>query len=169
MKDDAKANCNGETHMKSVTELNWVTVDFRAVGEPGWRAVYLDLDGLGFRAWPLAGWLIQQPATYHQDTDETAATAKPSRRVVPAHCDGRGEIKDATEGNNFWLVLKPGEPGPTAEQQLIARAERCLLSEGLTAALRDKLDAQQPIRLGQEGSPVLSSSQTDRLRELLTR
>jgi hypothetical protein len=155
--------------MKSPTGLNWITVDFRAVGEPGWRAVYLDLDGLGFSARPLAGWLIQEPDTYHYDTEEPTATASPSRRVVPAHCDGMGEIKDATKGNNFWLVLGPGEPGPTAEQQLIARAERCLLSEGLTAALRDKLDAQQPIRLGQQGGPVLSPSQTDRLRELLTR
>ncbi len=155
--------------MKSVIDLNWVTVDFRAVGEPGWRAVYLDLDGLGFSAWPLAGWLIQEPDAYHRDTDEPTAAARPSRRVVPAQCDGMGEIKDATKGDNFWLVLGPGEPGPTAEQQLIARAERDLLSEGLTAALRDKLDAQQPIRLGQEGGPVLSPSQTDRLRELLTR
>jgi hypothetical protein len=155
--------------MKSVTELDWVTVDFRAVGEPGWRAVYLDLDGLGFSARPLAGWLIQDQDAYHHDTNEPAATARPSRRVVPAHCDGMGEIKDATTGNNFWLVLGPGEPGPTAEQQLIARAERDLLSEGLAAALKDKLDAQQPIRLGQEGAPVLSPSQTDRLRELLTR
>jgi hypothetical protein len=78
-----------------------------------------------------------------------------------------GEVKDATKGDTFWLVLGPGESEPTAERQLIARAERCLLSEGLTAALRDKLDARQPIRLGQ--GPTLSPKQTDRLRELLTR
>lgn len=155
--------------MKSVTELDWVTLDFRAVGEPGWRAVYLDLDGLGLSARPLAGWLIQEQDAYHRDTDEPAARARPARRVVPAHCDGMGEIRDATKGNTFWLVLGPGEPGPPVEQQLIVRAERDLLSEGLTAALKDKLDAQQPIRLGQEGAPVLSPSQTDRLRELLTR
>jgi hypothetical protein len=157
----------GEAIMKSVTD--WVTVDFRAVGEPGWRAVYLDLDGLGLSARPLAGWLIQEQDAdaYHRDTDEPAATARPSRRVVPAHCDGMGEIKDATKGNTFWLVLGPGEPGPTVEQQLIVRAERDLLSEGLAAALKDKLDAQRPIRLGQ--GPALGPNETNRLRELLTR
>jgi hypothetical protein len=168
MKIVSTSTTNGETIMKGCIELHWVTVDFRAVGEPGWRVVYLHLDGLGFSAWPLAGWLIQEQDADHRDTDRPAATARPSRRVVPAHCNGLGEVKDATKGDNFWLVLGPGEPGPTAEQQLIARAERYLLSENLTAALRDKLDAHQPIRLGQEG-PVLSPSQTDRLRELLTR
>jgi hypothetical protein len=167
MKMAPKPTSNGETIMTRFIELDWVTVDFRAVGEPGWRVVYLDLDGLRFRAWPLAGWLIQEQDAYCRDTDAPTKTARPSRRVVPAHCDGLGEVKDATKGDTFWLVLGPGEPMPTAEQQLIARAERRLLSEGLTAALRDKLDAQQPIRLGQ--GPVLSPSQTDRLRQLLTR
>ena len=156
--------------MRSVTELDWVTWDFRAVGEPGWRAIYLDLDGLGLSARPLAGWLIQEQDAYacHRGTDASAATARPSRRVVPAHCDGMGEIKDATTDKTFWLVLGPGEPGPTVGQQLIVRAERDLLSEGLAAALKDKLDAQEPIRLGQEG-PALGPSETNRLRELLTR
>ena len=105
--------------------------------------------------------------TSRRDTDAPATTARPSRRVVPAHCGSLGEVKDATKGDTFWLVLGPGESEPTAGRQLIARAERCLLSEGLTAALRDKLDARQPIRLGQ--GPTLSPKQTDRLRELLTR
>ena len=29
------------------------------------------------------------------------------------------EVKDAAEGDNFWLVLGPSELEPTAEQQLI--------------------------------------------------
>ncbi len=153
--------------MTHFMELDWVTVDFRAVGEPGWRVLYLDLDGLRFRAWPLAGWLIQEQNTDPRDTEAPSETARPSRRVVPAHCDGLGEVKDATKGDTFWLVLGPGEPEPTAERQLIARAERCLLSDGLAAALRDKLDSGQPIRLGQ--GPTLNPKQTDRLRELLTR
>ncbi|MCA1706199.1 MAG: hypothetical protein LC808_24210 [Actinobacteria bacterium] len=154
--------------MKSVTELDWVTWDFRAVGEPGWRAVYLDFDGLGLSARPLAGWLIQEQDAYSypRETEESAATVRPSRRVVPARCDGMGEIKDATKGNTFWLVLGPGEPGPTVEQQLIVRAERDLLSDGLAAALKDKLDAQEPIRLGE--GPALGPGETNRLRELLT-
>jgi hypothetical protein len=168
MKMEPKPTSNGEKIVTRFMELDWVTVDFRAVGEPGWRVVYLvDLDGLRFKAWPLAGWLIQEQVASRRDTDAPATTARPSRRVVPAHCDGLGEVKDATKGDTFWLVLGPGEPEPTAERQLIARAERCLLSEGLTAALRDKLDARQPIRLGQ--GPTLSPKQTDRLRELLTR
>jgi hypothetical protein len=159
----------GETIMRSATELDWVTLDFRPVGEPGWRAVYLDLDGLGLSARPLAGWLIQEQYAFvgHRYTDESAATARPFRRVVPAHCDGIGEIKNATKDKTFWLALGPGEPGPTVEQQLIVRAERDLLSENLTAALKDKLDAQEPIRLGQ--GPALGPRETNRLRELLTR
>lgn len=102
--------------MRSATELDWVTLDFRAVGEPGWRTVYLDLDGLGLSARPLAGWLIQEQNACRRDTDESAATARPARRVVPAHCNGMGEIKDATKDNTFWLVLGPGESGPTVEQ-----------------------------------------------------
>jgi hypothetical protein len=154
--------------MARATELDWMTLDFRAVGEPGWRAIYLDLDGLGLSARPLAGWLIQEQDAYawHRGTDQSAATVRPSRRVVPARCDGMGEIKDATKDKTFWLVLGPGEPGPTVGQQLIVRAERDLLSEGLAAALKDKLDAQEPIRLGQ--GPALDPSETNRLRELLT-
>ena len=34
------------------------------------------------------------------------------------------EVKDAAEGDNFWLVLGPSELEPTAEQQLISGLAR---------------------------------------------
>lgn len=62
---------------------------------------------------------------YYRDTEELAEHVnRLSRRVVPAHCDGDGNVVDATEPSSFWCLLGPGDSEPTAEHEAVERARR---------------------------------------------
>jgi hypothetical protein len=113
--------------MKRDLQFEWVDVDFRPSALADWRAVYLDTNAEhGHFVQPLAGWLIQEERAYYRDTQEPAEHLDPSRRVVPACCDGTGDVSDATESFNFWCVFGPGQPMPTAEAEISERERRAL-------------------------------------------
>lgn len=110
--------------MKRPIGIEWIDVDFRPSALADWRAVYLTT-GEGYQVYPIAGWLIQEERAYYRDTEELAEHVnRLSRRVVPAHCDGDGNVVDATEPSSFWCLMGPGDSEPTAEYEAAERAHR---------------------------------------------
>jgi len=107
----------------------WSDHDFRPAA-PGWRLAWLDENSpLGFFTTVLPGWLVQvetryNPATYA--TQDSRPAADRERRVVAASYDASDGTIDAVDGDhsNFWYVLDPTDPDPTAEEAAAERTGR---------------------------------------------
>lgn len=107
------------------TNYEFRTVDFRPA-PPGWRIAYATADGT--RVKPMPGWLIREEVEYDTDTYDVVARTG-ARDVVAAHLVG-SEAERADGHDDFWRVLGPGEPDPTAEEvaaKMARRAERAAL------------------------------------------
>lgn len=93
------------------TEYRFRTVDFRPA-PPGWRIAFATT--LGPIVEPMPGWLIREEVEYDTRTEDFV-TCTGSREVVAAQVV-EGEASSVTENPEFWCVLGPGEPDPTAEE-----------------------------------------------------
>jgi hypothetical protein len=117
------------TKEKTVSKTcdSWLTVDFRPVPVAGWRVLFIE-DPSGWLAYPLAGWLIEERVIVHERNYElhpdTAASGDRERRVVAAIAGDFGEAESVNLISNFWCLLGPGEPDPTADQESEARTAR---------------------------------------------
>lgn len=101
----------------------WTNLDFRPAA-PGWRLAYLTDSTLGYFTLAIPGWLVQV------ETHDPRPLAERPRRVVAAICGGMGVVEpiDSEERNNpwcdFWCVLEPIDPDPTAEEATAEHASR---------------------------------------------
>jgi len=95
----------------------WRTLDFHA-DYTGWRAVYLNDDNPQWTVEHVVGWLIQEDVLFDARTCENLPPndqpALPNRRVVAGVID-RGVIEAASESENFWYLLAPGDLDPTEQ------------------------------------------------------
>jgi len=103
----------------------WRTIDFRPL-PPGWRLVYLDA--------PTGTWIADMPGLLIQEAvlrdsytfEDVMVEAEPAdrgRRVVAAAWEV-GTLEDATEADNFWMVLGPNEVAPDAPAEAEERERR---------------------------------------------
>ena len=105
---------------------DWRTVDLRPA-PPGWRVWTVSPSGASSNV--LVGWVVQEEAVYDDYSGEyVASDTDPDfrrRRVVEAiYQDAPCYLVDCGEDYpHRWLVLGPGEPDPTAEEQAIRLAE----------------------------------------------
>ncbi len=126
------------------TTYGWEDWDFRPA-PAGWRVVYLeDEDEPGWMSEPMPGWLVQYEYEFSrrsfESVDERPLTERP-RRIVAAVIEDYW-LSAADTVSNFWMVLGPGAPDPTAEQ---ARAEREQRAERKRRAERAAIRAAAPV------------------------
>jgi hypothetical protein len=97
------------------TYVAYETVDFRPAD--GWKALYHGKDPGQPLIVPVAGWLIQVQNERNSRDDRSVRGQDPlterRRRVVAAVAEGV-ELLGA-DASNFWLLLPPGEEGPSAD------------------------------------------------------
>lgn len=108
----------------SMIDYTWRTVDFRPASAPGWRALFLD-SPTGRHTREIAGWLIEEEIGPRPRYDDEARPTG-DRRVRAAVPDEMDELRVASESSNFWCVLAPDEPEPSAadeaeQRELMAR------------------------------------------------
>jgi hypothetical protein len=106
----------------------WRDIDFRPAPN-GWRVLYLDdTEEVGWGAWPMAGWLIQEYAEddgYHEGVgaDEDRKPGDRPRRVIAAVVEDLELVPVDSPMFDPWTIIGPGDPDPTREQ-----AERAVRS-----------------------------------------
>ena len=95
-------------------------------GRPaGWRAVYLESEQR--TVFPVAGWLIQDSYLYDSGADKLIPDDDPERRVIPGTCtEPYGWLVEPVDLDKelLWMILGPGEPEPTDEDEAAERARR---------------------------------------------
>lgn len=107
------------------TDYKFRTVDFRPA-PTGWRIAFATNDGPVIE--PMPGWLIREEIEY--DTRTADVVTRTGFREVVAAIVVESEASPATEHPDFWHVLGPSEPPPTAEATAAVMAQRKTQTDG---------------------------------------
>jgi hypothetical protein len=97
--------------------------EFQAV--EGWHILdwIITTEPAQYKKTIMPGWLTQIEVEVDQPggmpMPDNLQAHYPQRRIVPARLDPlSGRLRNATTSPNFYMILAPGEPEPTAEEAL---------------------------------------------------
>lgn len=109
------------------------TIDFRPA-PAGWRVLVLDTTGvLAERAMP--GWLIQEAVSTDEDGGIWHDHPEDRVRIITAAISAdEGALHPARSLMDFWCVLGPDDPVPTADDAMAEVTRRKARDKRLAAA-----------------------------------